>query len=176
MALESVLVPYDGSMEADAALRYACEVVTGARRVIALYSQRIPASLPLDPLPATFDLEGNRALNHAETVAWHHGVPIETTLTRVRSVADDGVGEARSERVDAILIPLRARRWPWQAWMLPPTVRAVMRRAPCPVLLCTQTTLGYAPPAWRVPGWHPAVQEQADPPDMPAPPLTWSRR
>jgi nucleotide-binding universal stress UspA family protein len=146
MALESVLVPYDGSAEADALLRFACEVVTGKRRVIALYAERVPPSLPLDPLPASFDLEGNRALNHAETLAWHHGVSIETTLTRVRHVADAIVGEARLEGVDAIFIPLGKRRWPWQAWLLPSMVRAVMRRAPCPVLLGPQATLCYELP------------------------------
>jgi hypothetical protein len=55
MAFETILVPYDGSEEADAMLRLACDTVTGKQCVIALYVIRIPMTLPLDPLPSWFD-------------------------------------------------------------------------------------------------------------------------
>jgi nucleotide-binding universal stress UspA family protein len=167
MALESILVPYDGREEADAMLRFACEVVVGRRRVIALYVIRVPSTLPLDPLPASFDREGIRALDHAEAVAWHHGVSVETSLTRARNVADSIAGEAAEQGVDAIFMPLGKGRRPWQSLLLTPTVRAVMRKAPCPVLLGRQASLGYRT------SWH--LADPADRAEPHYPPLAESR-
>jgi nucleotide-binding universal stress UspA family protein len=149
MGLESVLVPYDGSEEADAMLRFACEAVTGKRRVIALYVIRVPSTLPLDPLPAWFDREGNRALDHAEAVVGKGGVAIEAQLVRARDAAEAIVGEARELAVDAIFMPLNKQHGFWHSHLLSRTVRAVMRQAPCPVLIGRQGSLGYQPP-WQL--------------------------
>jgi len=136
--MRTILVPYDGSSQADDLLHLACEVVGAEGRVVALYVTRVPPSLPLDPLPAHVDAAGNDALDRAERVMRRYDGIVETRLTRARRVRDAIVGEAGAIGADAIFLPLasggvwRRLRRAWDAW-------TVVRRAPCRVLL------GYSP-------------------------------
>jgi nucleotide-binding universal stress UspA family protein len=135
MAIDTIVLPYDGSEAADAMLRLACQVVDRPGRLIALYTTRVPASLPLDPLPAWFDDEGNEKLDRAEALAAARDVAIETTLTRVRRPVDAIVAEARRCEAAAIFLARPSWRRPWRRLGAAITARAVRRRAPCPVLV-----------------------------------------
>ncbi len=135
MALRTILIPYDGSAQADDLLRLACEEVGGDGRVVALYVTRVPPSLPLDPLPARVDAAGNDALDHAERVTRPYDGVVETRLTRARHVADAIVGEARETGADAIYMPL-GQGSIWRRWRRARAAWRIARRAPCRVLLC----------------------------------------
>jgi len=135
MALRTILVPYDGSEQADDLLHLACQEVGGEGRVIALYVTRVPPSLPLDPLPERVDTAGNDALDHAERVTRCYDGIVETRLTRARHVADAVVGEARATGADAIYVPLE-RSGIWRRWRRARAAWRIVRRAPCRVLLC----------------------------------------
>ena len=135
MALRSILVPYDGSEPADAMLRLACRAIGAGGRVSAIYMTRIPPSLPLDPLPAWIDAEGDVALDRAEALAANLGVTIETWLTRVRHTADTIVGEARIQEVEAVFLPLWPWRHPWRRLRAARAARVVARQLSCAVLV-----------------------------------------
>ncbi len=142
MALRSILVLYDASEEVDAMLRLACQSVDSGRRVIALYVTRIASSLPLEPLPAWMDEEGQTALDHAEAVARQHGVGLDTWLTRARRLVDALAGVTRESEVEAVFLPLSSWRHPWRRLRMLLTARAMRRQASCPVLVGT----------WAIPG------------------------
>jgi len=135
MALQTILVPYDGSAQADDLLHLACQEVGAEGRVVALYVTRVPPSLPLDPLPARVDEMGNDALDRAERVTRCYDGIVETRLTRARHVADAIVGEARATEADAIYVPLE-RSGIWRCWRRARAAWRIARRAPCRVLLC----------------------------------------
>lgn len=135
MALGTILVPYDGSEPADAMLRLACRTAGREGRVIVMAMTRIPASLPLDPLPCWFDAEGNAALDRAEAVAGSLGVPIETQLLRVRYTIDAIVDEARIQEVDAVFLPLWSWRHPPRRIRAIRAARVLVRQLSCAVLL-----------------------------------------
>jgi len=135
MALQTILVPYDGSAQADDLLHLACQEVGDAGRVVALYVTRVPPSLPLDPLPARVDAAGNDALDRAERVTRCYDGIVETRLTRARHVADAVVGEARATAADAIYVPLE-RNGIWRRWRQARAAWRIVRRAPCRVFLC----------------------------------------
>ncbi len=165
MALRTILIPYDGSEQADDLLHLACHDVGTEGRVVALYVTRVPPSLPLDGLPAHMDAAGNDALDRAERVTRRYDGLVETRLTRARRVASAVVGEARETGADAIYLPL-ASGGIWRRWRGAQVAWAVVRHAPCRVLLCytpalgdryaahdRDTTIGYIHdndwPAWR---------------------------
>lgn len=135
MALGTILLPYDGSEAADALLRLACQVVGTRGRLIALYSTRISASVPLEPLPAWIDKEGNDALDHAEMVAAAQGIAIETVLTRVRRPIDAIVAEARACEATAIFLPQPSWRRPWKRLHVIFTAHSLLRQTSCQVLV-----------------------------------------
>jgi len=141
MALRTILIPYDGSEQADDVLHLACQEVGNGGRVVALYATRMPPSLPLDPLPASVDAAGQDALDHAERVTRRYDGIVETRLVRARHVADAVIGEARDTEADAIYVPL-ARGGMWRRWRRARVVWAIVRRAPCRVLLCYTPALG----------------------------------
>jgi len=135
MALDTILVPYDGSEAADDTLRFAGDVVGRGGRVIALYVTRVPPTLPLDPLPPSFDQQGNEALDHAEDIAGRSGMVIDAWLTHARHRAHAVVDVARDEAVDAIFLPVAVRQRRWPLLLMPRALRTIIRQAPCPVYL-----------------------------------------
>ncbi len=135
MALTTILIPYDGSEQADDLLHLACHDVGTEGRVVALYVTRVPPSLPLDGLPPHMDAAGNDALDRAERVTRRYDGILETHLVRARREADAIVGEAGAIAADAIFLPL-ARGSVWRRWRRARVAWEVVRRAPCRVLLC----------------------------------------
>ena len=155
MALEKILILYDGSDAADRLLTMACETVWTTGRVMPMYVTRIPPTLPLAPLPHWYDYEGQRALDRAEAVAWRHGREVDTWLVHSREPVDAIASVARDCAADAIFLPLCGWRHP--VWHIRSTLQAeaVARIAPCPVLVG----------AWTVPGRESHPGEAACLPD-----------
>jgi hypothetical protein len=156
MTLRTILLAYDGTEATDAMLRLACQMLGTRGRIIALYATRIAPTLPLDPLPAWIDQPGDAAVDHAEAVAATFDVRIETTLTRVRQVADAVIGEARAQEADAIFLPLGSWRHPLRRLRAAYTAWMVRRYAPCQVLL--GNWLPAAPCSWE-PMWQDATPD-----------------
>lgn len=143
MSLHCLLVPYDGSAHADAALRLALDVTgAGQGRVIALAVTWVPRSLPLDPLPSSFDRLENDALDRAEAAASCLGRAIETRLTRARDMAQAIVRAADDVEADAIVLATAPEPYLWQRWQHARIVRAVRRQAHCLVLVGSRPSGG----------------------------------
>ena len=138
---KTILVPYDGSEQADGLLHLACQEVGNDGHVVALYVTRVPPSLPREGLPARVDAAGQDARDHAERVTRRYDGIVETRLTRARHVADAVVGEARETGADAIYVPL-TRGGMWRRWRAARVAWEIVRRAPCRVLLCYSPDLG----------------------------------
>ena len=146
MVLRRILILYDGSEAADGLLSMACETVWPAGSVMPLYVTRVPAVLPLSPLPRWYDEEGWQALDRAESVAWRYGCNVDTWLVRSREPADAVVSVAYDGEADAIFLPLCGWRHPFRRLHDGSQARSVAREAPCPVLVGS----------WNEPGraWH----------------------
>jgi len=130
----TVLVPYNGS-SADDMLQIACQVVGRDGRVVALATTQVHRALPLADLPAFFDEPGWNALLHAREVAEECGLQIEPRLSRTYDTAGTIVHEARSLRADIIFLAVKRPCFFWLPLRLGRTARAVVREAPCPVVL-----------------------------------------
>jgi nucleotide-binding universal stress UspA family protein len=145
MALGTILVLYDGLEAADSMLSLARETAWRQRRIIALYVTRVPASLPLAPLPDWFDEDGRVALDRAEAMARLRGFEVEGWLIRTRQPANAILSVARQCEVDAIFVPLQSwTRHPWRRLRSVVIARALARTAFCPVLAGS-----WAQPAWN---------------------------
>jgi hypothetical protein len=102
--------------------------------VIALYVTRIPASLPLAPLPAWMDQEGEVALDHAEAIAQQYGTELDTRLTRARRSIDAILMLARAGELQAVFLPMYPWRRPWPRLRVVLTAWSVRHHGNCPVL------------------------------------------
>jgi nucleotide-binding universal stress UspA family protein len=138
MPLGTILVLYDGLAAADSMLSLAWETAWRPRRIITLYVTRVPASLPLAPLPHWFDEDGQVALDRAEAIAHRRGFEVEPWLIRTRHPAKAILEVAHQCEVDAIFVPLLSwTRHPWRRLRSVITARALARTAFCPVLIGT---------------------------------------
>jgi nucleotide-binding universal stress UspA family protein len=150
MALGKILVLYDGSAAADGLLAMACETVRSTGCVMPLFVTRVPAVLPLAPLPHWFDREGQEALDRAEAVARRYGCAIDSWLVRSREPAEAIVAVARDGEADAVFLPQCSWRHPLRRFGDGVQARLVAHAAPCPVLIGT----------WRDP-WREPVEHVA---------------
>ncbi len=135
-----ILVGYDGSFEAQAALRLAIELARGDHRVqvTAVAVARLPtAPATLAEAREEHAIAGNLArrwLAAATAYAGDYGCRIDTTVVPGR-VAPALIRAAVEHRADLLVIGTVHRRL---AWLRRSTTAAVVRRAPCPVLITHQ--------------------------------------
>jgi basic amino acid/polyamine antiporter, APA family len=94
--------------------------------------------VPLDKSPDApmFDAEerAEASLAEAKLLASEHGVTVEGSVVRSRSIGEAIVAEARREGVDLIVMG-SAPRWRRQSRFFSPTVDYVLRHAPCEVMV-----------------------------------------
>jgi basic amino acid/polyamine antiporter, APA family len=103
-------------------------------RVDALHVIRVPLDCPLDAELVAADERAEASLAEARLLAEEHGVEIEASVVRARSIGEAIVDE--SVRVGADLIVLgSAPRWRRQSRFFSPTVDYVLRRADCEVMV-----------------------------------------
>jgi basic amino acid/polyamine antiporter, APA family len=83
-----------------------------------------------------FDAEerAEASLAEAKQLASEHGVTVEGSVVRSRSIGEAIVAEARREGVDLIVMG-SAPRWRRQSRFFSPTVDYVLRHAPCEVMV-----------------------------------------
>jgi nucleotide-binding universal stress UspA family protein len=95
-------------------------------------------------VPRQFELEGElppdvaarveASLEEARALGEDHGVEVRTAVVRARSIADAIVEEAKTRKVDVIVLG-SSPRWRRQSRFFSPTVDSVLRHAPCEVLV-----------------------------------------
>ncbi len=133
--MRNVLVPFDGSENAEAALQLACTVVDSQGRVVLLGITVVHRALRLADLPAHFDEPALRALHHAWALTEPYDIAVEPRLRRTHDMAKTILHEAQAGEIDAIFLGLKPTRFPWLYPGINGTTRAVLRDAPCPVLV-----------------------------------------
>jgi nucleotide-binding universal stress UspA family protein len=136
MSPRTILVAHDGGPGTRAVLELACDIVKArGGRVVVLAVTELHLALPLYNLPGHFDEPGWNALVHAEGLAKGWDMEIEARLRRSHDAARTIVGEAWALRADSIFLALKPPRFSWLPHRLGKHARAVMRNAPCPVLV-----------------------------------------
>jgi nucleotide-binding universal stress UspA family protein len=166
--MKTLVVPHEGTAQDDAALRLACQTARGTgARVLVVAVTRVHPSLPLEGLPPSIDADARDALDHAAEIARGEGCLdvaslIEGRLVRARDVAEAIVAEAREVGAEAIYMALSYRRHPWQRWGTSRTLRAVLRHAPCRVVLdsARETGIGQTADVLSLEAYRDARQAQ----------------
>jgi len=97
---------------------------------------RVPLSMPLDCAMEEEEALAREAVEDAREIAEEHGVVVEATVVRARSLSEAIVAEAAAVDADVILMG-SAARWRHQSRFFSPTVDEVLRRASCEVMVVT---------------------------------------
>jgi basic amino acid/polyamine antiporter, APA family len=103
-------------------------------QIEALFVIKVPLSLPIDAELAEQDEQAATSLAEAAMLGEENGVKVTTETIRARSIAHAIVNEARERGVDLIVLG-SSPRWRRQSAFFSPTVDAVLRNAPCEVLV-----------------------------------------
>lgn len=110
-AIESILVPVDGSSACRAAMAVAADFAKRTRAHLhLLYVIEVPRSIALD---ATLEGELQRAedvLEEAERIAESYGVQATGELVQARQVGHAVVDEAAERRVDVVILGVSYER------------------------------------------------------------------
>ena len=133
----SILVPVADNEETDQALDVACRLAAehGAS-ITAVAVVEVPSFLPLDAHMFDEEVAAKQLLHRADAVGESYGIHVVQRVVRGREAGEVLAEEADSRRADLVVVGARRRgRKPFGH-----TVEAVLRHAPCRVLLI-------APPA-----------------------------
>lgn len=137
IAYHRILVPFEGGAEAERALELACRLASEHRATItAVTVIEIPAHLPAAAHMIEEEAEARRLLAQAHALADGYGVRVIGRVLRGREAGAALVEEVI--RTDAELVVLGARRKQRigrRAALFGRTVRFVLERAPCRVML-----------------------------------------
>jgi nucleotide-binding universal stress UspA family protein len=96
---------------------------------------RVPREFQLEgPLPPEVAARVDASLEEARMLGEDHGVEVNTSVVRARSIGHAIVDEAASRQADVIVLG-SSPRWRRQSRFFSPTVDFVLRRAPCEVLV-----------------------------------------
>jgi APA family basic amino acid/polyamine antiporter len=102
--------------------------------VSALHVIRVPIDQPLDAPLEDAEEQAEASLAEAKLLASEHGVRVEGSIVRARSIGEAIVQEARERGADLIVLG-SAPRWRRQSRFFSPTVDYVLRRAPSEVMV-----------------------------------------
>jgi basic amino acid/polyamine antiporter, APA family len=99
-----------------------------------LHVVRVPLDMPLDADMFEAEERAQASIAEAKLLAAEHGVTVEGTVVRARSIGEAIAEEARREGVDLIVMG-SAPRWRRQSRFFSPTVDYVLRKASCEVMV-----------------------------------------
>jgi nucleotide-binding universal stress UspA family protein len=134
MTFKRIVVPYEGSLLSEDALRIACRMADEGGTVTAVYVVRTPPSMPIGA-EAVADEEAHEKLRRAETIGQGMRARVETYVAKAPDVADGIAETAATSRADAIVMSLRHKHTPEETMVLSHTASRVLREAPCRVLI-----------------------------------------
>lgn len=149
----SIVVPLLGRAETEHALDLACRLAADrGAHVVLVAPLVVPQELPLDAHFRQEMEELHEALDHAAAIAESYGVGARRRIvrTRDRQIGTDLAEVARDHRAELVVVgaPVESRRGFRRAF--PPDVRAILREAPCRVMIATGPFAGGS----RLGGWH----------------------
>jgi nucleotide-binding universal stress UspA family protein len=134
MTFKHVIVPYEGGVLCEDALRLACDFARDGTRVTAVYVVRTPPSMAIGAEGANEEV-GRETLKRAEAIGRELGTAVETYLAKAPEVAE-GINEtAATLDADAIVMSLRHKHAPGETLVLSHTASRILRHAPCRVLI-----------------------------------------
>jgi len=133
--IHRILVPVIESIVSERAVELACRLGEDQRAEIILASiVEVPMTVSLNtPIPE-LEAKAKEALAAARFIVSQHNLPAKVRLMPQRTAADGILRIAREEQVDAIIMALEERRYPFPG-PLGHTAWDVMRKAPCEVIL-----------------------------------------
>jgi len=142
-AVDSLLVPLDGSEASLRALAHACEYARQRKgcSVSAVHVIEVPRRLPLDAELVAELEQGERVLEQAEALAREHRVTLDADLLQARQAGPAVVDEARERESGAIVVGVEYHR-PHGAFQLGRLPQYALVHAPCEVWL-----IRYPPPS-----------------------------
>jgi nucleotide-binding universal stress UspA family protein len=135
IAPKRILVPIDGNSASDEIVALACTIAQRTKgEVQVIYIIEVKRTLPLDAdLPPEAE-KGEMVLEQAERVAEKFEGRIQADLLQARDVGPTIVDEARERGADLIVISSHGRTGLGRI-LFGSTAEAVVRHAPCPVLV-----------------------------------------
>ena len=133
-----ILVPLKLSAIGEEVLATAIRLAkAGDAEVHVIHVQRIPLSRALDCILDPDEDERARVeVEEAREIAGEHGIEVQASIVRARSLSEAILTEAQKRGADLIVVG-SASRWRRQSRLFSPTVDEVLRGAPCEVMVVT---------------------------------------
>jgi APA family basic amino acid/polyamine antiporter len=129
-----ILVPMKLGDIGEEMIATAVKLAEDGGSVIALHVIRVPLDLPLDAPMSDEEERAAASIAEAQLLGADHGVVVEGSVIRARTLGQAIVDEAK--RTDADLVVMgSAPRWRRQSRFFSPTVDYVLKTAPCEVLI-----------------------------------------
>jgi nucleotide-binding universal stress UspA family protein len=134
-----ILLGTQGRPDDDTAIRTlwtACGMFNPENAVLRIvHVLTVPMTAPLDVSIPEAEAASARMLRRAHVLARATGAIVQTATLRGRTVAEALVDDARRTRASAIIVRLRSRETAGAHVLLSLTVRALLRDAPCSVVI-----------------------------------------
>lgn len=138
MDVKKILVPINGSMADEEALRLACHIAKRSKsKIFVTYVIQVDRTLPLDAEIEQEVEKGEQFLDRAECIAEEHDYEAKTDLLQAREIGPAVVDEAIERGVDLIIIGLSYKK-KFGEFNLGSTVPYVLRNAPSWVIVCRE--------------------------------------
>ncbi len=132
---QRILVGTEGRQEDEEALAVLCARFNPEHSLLRIaHVLAVPMTVPLDVQMPEAEEQAVRILTHARDIVSRFHIRVETALLRGRTVAESLVNEARRMGASTIVVRFRSREGPMGHVLVSPTVRALLKDAPCPVI------------------------------------------
>jgi nucleotide-binding universal stress UspA family protein len=142
-----ILVPLTQSPESERAVDAACSLAAEHHASIAAVTVlEISPLLPLDAHMLEEEDDAHQLLDRAEAVGATYGIAVSTRILRAREAATAIVDQAMATDAEIIVIGgARKRRARARAPVVGTTVKEILRKAPCRVMLITSAPEASSP-------------------------------
>jgi nucleotide-binding universal stress UspA family protein len=138
MSYRRLLVPVSAAPDSDRAVEVACSLAAErAAELTAVFVIEISPLLPLDARMDEDEVLARRALHRAQAVADSFGVHLRARKIRAREAGPAIVDLAGVLDAEIVVIAATRRRHTYGRSRFGTTVRQVLAKAPCPVLVAS---------------------------------------
>jgi nucleotide-binding universal stress UspA family protein len=133
----SILVPVADNAESEKAVDVACRLsAERGASIIAVAVIEVPSVLPLDAHMLEEEADARRVLTRAAAIGDSYGIRVSPRTVRGREAAAAIVDQAAATRCELIVIGApRKRRFGNRAFVFGRTGEAVLKKAPCRVMV-----------------------------------------
>lgn len=132
-----LLVPIVGSPESERAVEIACSLAEQGAEVVIVYVIEVSQLLPLDARMEDEETAARSALHRAQAITDAYGVRLRGRKVRGREAGPAIVRVADELEADLVVIAAPSKRRVYGRSRLGSTVRHVLAKAPCPVLIAS---------------------------------------